>query len=309
MNDYLPEGNLIHTAENRAAMSSIASLKDAMMRETVLEARVKLCDKAHDMHLDLGCVNGIIPKKEGAVGVSEGRVRDIALISRVGKPVCFVVTALKRGENGKIYAELSRRKAQEKCGRDYLSALLPGDVIDARVSHIDNFGVFCDIGCGISALLPIDAVSVSRIPHPGTRFFNGQNIKAVVRGRDAEGRIMLTHKELLGTWAENASRLSVGETVPGIIRSVESYGVFVELAPNLAGLAEYDPDVREGDTAAVFIKSILPERMKIKLVIVDTAHEAPGGERKNEYFFDGSHMDRFVYSPPECARVVETVFG
>lgn len=309
MTEYMPEGNLIHTAENRAALSSIASLRDAMMRETVLEARVKLCDRQHNMHLDLGSLNGVIPKEEGAIGVSEGRVRDIALISRVGKPVCFVVTAIKRDENGKIYAELSRRRAQEKCMEEYISALLPGDVIGARVSHIDNFGVFCDIGCGVSALMPIDAVSVSRIPHPSVRFFSGQQIKAVVRGRDGEGRILLTHKELLGTWEENAARFQVGETVPGVIRSVESYGVFVELAPNLAGLAEYDPDAHAGDTAAVFIKSILPERMKIKLVIVDTDGEKQPGEKSLEYFFDGSHMDRFVYSPAESRRVVETVFN
>ena len=53
---------------------------------------------------------------------------------------------------------------------------------------------------------------------------------------------------------------SDGETVSGIIRSVESYGVFVELAPNLAGLAEYRNDVYPGQTAAVYIKSIIPEQ-------------------------------------------------
>lgn len=29
-----------------------------------------------------------------------------------------------------------------------------------------------------------------------------------------------------------------GETVTGTVRSIETYGVFVELTPNLAGLAE-----------------------------------------------------------------------
>lgn len=309
MENFLPEGLLINTPGNRAAVSGIPSLKDAMARGAVLEARAVLCDREHSLHVDLGCINGIIPKNEGALGVSEGKVRDIALISRVGKPVCFIVTALKRDNTGRPYAELSRRRAQERCMEEYIEALAPGDVIDARVSHIDSFGVFCDIGCGISALLPIDAVSVSRIPHPGVRFFNGQSIKAVVKGRDENGRITLTHKELLGTWKENASRFSVGETVPGVIRSVESYGIFVELAPNLAGLAEYDPDVREGDAAAVFIKSIIPERMKIKLVIVDTSEDKPHNERHMEYFFTGRHMDSFVYSPPESAKTVETVFG
>ena len=59
-----------------------------------------------------------------------------------------------------------------------------------------------------------------------------------IKNRDAQGRFVLTIRELLGTWAENAARFTVGETVVGIVRSVEEYGTFVEIAPNLAGLAE-----------------------------------------------------------------------
>ena len=58
------------------------------------------------------------------------------------------------------------------------------------------------------------------------------DIRTVVRAIEGT-RITLTHKELLGTWAENAAQFHAGETVAGIIRSVEPYGVFVELSPNL----------------------------------------------------------------------------
>jgi len=57
---------------------------------------------------------------------------------------------------------------------------------------------------------------------------------------------------------------SMRETaVAGIVRSVESYGIFVELTPNLAGLAELKENVHAGQQASVFIKSILPNRMKV----------------------------------------------
>lgn len=46
----------------------------------------------------------------------------------------------------------------------------------------------------------------------------------------------MTHKELLGTWMENASWFHPGETVRGEVRSVKEYGSFIELAPNLSGL-------------------------------------------------------------------------
>jgi small subunit ribosomal protein S1 len=135
----------------------------------------------------------------------------------------------------------------------------------------------------------------------------GQSIKAAVFARDAEGRITLTHKELLGTWRQNADLFAVGETVPGIVRSVESYGVFVELTPNLAGLAEYDGKYTAGSECAVFIKNMIPQRMKIKLIIVD-AGAAKAAPPPAEYFFTGRHMDRWRYSPEDCEKTVETVF-
>lgn len=307
MNKYYPEGYLLNTAANRAAMAGVSSLRDAANQELILEARAALCDREHNLHVDLGVMKGIIPRCEGALGIEEGAVRDIALISRVGKPVCFTVTGIRKNEEGRYYALLSRRRAQQKCKEEYVDLLTPGDLLDAVVTHIESFGVFCDIGAGVSALLPIDLISVSRIPHPSARFFVGQKIKAAVFSRDDNGRVTLTHKELLGTWRENADLFAVGETVPGIVRSVESYGVFVELTPNLAGLAEYNPEVRAGQTAAVYIKNIIPERMKVKLVIVDHRDE----ENKippMRYFIKGDHIDYFRYSPEESARVVETVF-
>ena len=308
MKNYCPEGYLLNTAANRAAMAGVSSLRDAARQETVLEARAGLCDREHNLHVDLGVMKGVIPRDEGALGIAEGTVRDIALISRVGKPVCFTVTAIRKNEQDKYYAVLSRRRAQQKCMEEYVELLSPGDILDVTVTHIESFGVFCDVGAGVSALLPIDFISVSRIPHPSARFFVGQSIKAAVYGRDEAGRITLTHKELLGTWRQNAELFSVGETVPGVVRSVESYGVFVELTPNLAGLAEYNPEVKEGQAAAVYIKNIIPERMKVKLVIVDHRDE----EQKIpplRYFAEGDRIDYFRYSPEECARVVETVFG
>jgi len=42
---------------------------------------------------------------------------------------------------------------------------------------------------------------------------------------------VLTLRELLGTWSENAACFAAGETVVGIVRSVEDYGVFIEIRP------------------------------------------------------------------------------
>ena len=156
--------------------------------------------------------------------------------------------------------------------------------------------------------MPIDSISISRIPHPSERFSAGDVIKAVVKKIDEQGRITLTHKELLGTWEENASMFKVGETVAGIVRSVEDYGVFIELTPNLAGLAEPREGVRVGQYAGVYIKNILAEKMKLKLVLIDSQDcaELPPPMK---YFITEGHIDRWQYSPAGCRTVIESVFG
>ena len=311
-NKYVPEGMLRRQTENAMALSSRSGLEAAMAQGKILEAPAVLCDcQSMQLQVDLGEIRGIIEKEEAVYSPDGAPVKDIAIITRVGKPVQFVVRSLRRNEKGETTAVLSRKEAQRKCCREYISSLECGDIIPAKITHIEPFGAFCDIGCGMIALLTVDAISVSRISHPGDRFETGENIMAVVRQIDREtGRIYLSHRELLGTWEENAECFRAGQTVTGIVRSVEDYGIFVELAPNLAGLAEPADHVCPGDACSVYIKSILPERMKIKLVLIDCCGKAE--VRPCRYFIDTDRVSRlshWVYSPAGSKKIVETVFG
>ena len=305
MKEFFPEGTHFSKAESTGEISH-AALLQAAESGTILQALVLSCNEEHDLTVDLGCMKGIIPRQEGAIGIREGTVRDIAVISCVGKPVCFCVTGFGTDSAGRTIALLSRRAAQEKYRAFVEETVRPGDVLAARVTHLESFGAFCDIGCGLIALMPIDAISVSRISSPKDRLCVGQEIRVVVRQIAEDGKITVSLKELLGTWEENAALFSPRQTVSGIIRSVEEYGVFVELTPNLAGLAEPKEGVKVGQVAGVYIKSILPEKMKIKLTIIDSFL----GDYRPElnYFFTGTHLDRFDYSPAQCARKISTVF-
>ena len=230
------------------------------------------------------------------------------MLTRVGRPTCFVIEGIDTDENGQPFYRLSRGEAQRMCKAEYLDQLQPGDILPCVVTHIEPFGAFCDVGCGISALLPIDCMSVSRISSPADRVSVGQQILCAIKSRDAQGRFVLTIRELLGTWAENAAAFTVGETVVGIVRSVEEYGTFVEIAPNLAGLAESCPDLHPGQAVSVYIKNILPEKMKIKLVIVN--HALSQSHRfELRYFITEGHLDHWLYSTPESHKRIETDFS
>lgn len=319
---YLPEGQLLTTPQNRECCASLPALERALAAGTILEGIALMCDSHMDLLVDLPAlpgVRGVIPHEE-AVWTRPGEiVKDIAILTRVGRPVCFKVQSIGQPDpDGRVTLSLSRRAAQAECAQVYIADLCPGDIIRGRVTHLEPFGAFVDIGCGVSALLPVDALSVSRIRHPGDRLWCGELIWTVVRSIDpTNGRVFLSTRELLGTWSENASRFEPGQTVTGILRSVESYGAFVELAPNLAGLAELREGDREaltsqiGRTVAVFIKSIQPERMKIKLVLIDISLHDPIPTPHLSYFIRGDktdHMDHWEYSPPGARRFIGTTF-
>ena len=309
-NSYHPEGTLLSSCENHEYVSSRFGLEKALEKQKILEAVALLCDSDFNLHFDLGGIKGIMPREEVSYLPSGEEVKDIAVLTRVGKPVCFKVLGFKLQKDGKVAAILSRRAAQRECSLHYISTLVEGDIVPAIVTHLENFGAFVDIGCGIVSLLSIDSISVSRISHPRVRFSPGDRILAVVKTIDEYGRIYMSHRELLGTWEENAVLFTPGQTVAGVVRSIENYGVFVELTPNLAGLAELKEGVEINQNAAVYIKSIIPEKMKIKLIIIDT-HMTPTQPKAMKYFIDPktvSHIDRWCYSPPCASRVIESVF-
>ncbi len=303
MNEFYPEGL---KTENKRSIITTAALAEAKVQQTVMEAPVIMCDASHNLIVNLGCMRGIIPRNEGALGIDNGTTRDIALISRVGKPVSFIVTGFSEDKNGKPYALLSRKAAQKLCLNHILNDKKVGDIIDAKITHFESFGAFCDIGCGNIALLPIDSISVSRISHPKDRFYLGENIKAVIKNIASDGKITLSHKELLGTWEENACMFSAGQTVTGVVRSVEDYGIFVEITPNLAGLAEPRAGTQIGQQASVYIKSIIPEKMKIKLIIIDSFDT--GYTPQLNYFYSGENILQWDYSPKDCQKQITSRF-
>ena len=106
MKDYYPEGTLIANEENKKYLSSEAFLQLAISSEKILEANVVMCDAEHNLIVDLGIMRGIIPRDEGAIGIREGTTRDIALISRVGRAVSFIVKEITNDSCGKKQASL-----------------------------------------------------------------------------------------------------------------------------------------------------------------------------------------------------------
>lgn len=142
--------------------------------------------------------------------------------------------------------------------------------LKGKVKSFQPYGAFISLKKGIDALLPLKYISVTRIKSPEEILKKGEEIDVCIKEFDIEtGRITVSHKEFLGSWEENIKHFNVGETVKGHVRGTTRGGVFIELMPNLVGLAEHKSGLNYGEEVEVIIKKISPENHKIKLIILD----------------------------------------
>lgn len=99
----------------------------------------------------------------------------------------------------------------------------------------------------------------------------GQKIPVIIKNIDKkEKKLNLSYKEFFGSWKDNVKDIVEGQKLQGIIRetSKDKRGLFIELKPNLVGMAEYKPNYEYGEKVKVIVKRIIPEKEKIKLKIV-----------------------------------------
>ena len=290
-------------------------LREARDQHKILCSVPGRCDKNRDLWFEFAGAKGKMELSEVAYGPDQKPKNSIF---RVGHHTCFRVLSEEQDEFGNPIFILSRKCVQAQYYEDNLSDLIVGDIIECEVSAVNPQEAFCDIGMGILSLLPISRMSVSRIMSAVDRVYVGERIKCVIAGRDVFNRPILSMKECLGTWEENVQDFWVGDTVAGFVRSVEPYGIFVEIAPNLCGLCDTIPDVESGMEVSVYVKSISAQKMKVKLSITSIiAHDREYRPKPKELKFyipseiraGHPHMDAWTYSPDDCEKTIQTDFS
>ena len=262
---FMPEG-----WEDNAFSATEEKLQDAIKTGEILQAKVSKCDPNYNLYVDLGNdFRGVIPREEvEAINIDEtGFPKPNICTSKVNKLVQFKVKDIDSKNN---YI-LSRRDVGKDALNWITNELQEGMVVNGIVKSIQPYGVFVEIGGGVVGLLHIEDISVARIKTPAERLKIGQKINVMIKCIDRKlERVILTYKELLGTWEDNVKYFKEGETVRGIARETEKSknGIFIELKPNLVGMAEYKEGIEYGQSVEVYIKKIIPDRKKVKLLIV-----------------------------------------
>ncbi len=245
-------------------------INDALLNGKIMNGIVTKCDSNYNLYIDMGDnIKGIIPREEvEAINVDKtGFPKPNICVNKVNKVVQFKVKSIKDED----IAILSRKAVGQAALNWVKYDLKEGDIVKGIVKNIRPYGAFIEIGGGVVGLLHIEDMSVARIKNPSERLNIGQKVNVVIKSVDRENdRVLLSYKELFGSWKENADKFEEGSTVIGIAREIEKSknGIFIELTPNLVGLAEYKDNIEYGQKVSVYIKKIIQDKKKIKLLIV-----------------------------------------
>jgi len=262
---FVPEG-----WNNEVTKLDIENIQEYINTKETLQGIVKECDEQYNLHINMGNgIIGIIPREEvEEINIEESGLPKTNLCT--GKVHKFVQFKVKELNENNI-AILSRKEVQKEALNWVKNDLEVGQRVTGIVKNIKPYGAFIEIGGGVVGLAHIEDLSIARIKTPFERLRIGQRVDIMVKSIDKEqGKVILSYKEILGSWEENAERFIPGTKVKGIVRETEKNknGIFIELTPNLVGMAEYEEGLEYGQKVDVYIKKIDLDKKKVKLLIV-----------------------------------------
>ncbi|MEG2348524.1 MAG: S1 RNA-binding domain-containing protein [Clostridia bacterium] len=249
---------------------SFKELETIRDTQQVVDMYVEEIDESLNMKGIVGKdVKAMIPRDEASsVAGEDGMVEEKHIINKKGKIIhTCIKEIIKDGE--KLELILSKKALEVKVRKWMYMHLKAGMKLRGVVISTTEYGAFVDVGGGVTGILKIQDISDTMLQNASDVFRIGQRIEVIVKKYDRDtGRIELSYKEMMGTFEDNIKGIKEGDIVDGVIRNRIKTGVFVEIKPNVVGLAEHVNGIEYGQKVLVSIKKIVPEKKKVKLIII-----------------------------------------
>lgn len=203
----------------------------------------------------------------------------------LGKALPFRIIEYAEGGRNIV---LSRRaileEEQEKAKQEMRGTLKEGMKVKGRITSIQNFGAFIDIG-GLEGLIPASEVSWQRGEKVSNFLRVGQEVEVSVKSLDWErNRIAFSLKDTLpDPWDQLAENYAVGSFHTGTVARLAAFGAFVTLAPGVDGLLHISKlgggkrishpreVVKEGQQVEVKVESLDRENRKLSLSLAEVS--------------------------------------
>ena len=249
---------------------SLEQLEQIKKEQKVLDVYITDIDESLNMIGIIGKdIKAIIPREESSSIVGDdGLVEEKHIINKKGKILHVCIKDIINN-NDNIELVVSKKILELKVRKWMYMHLKPGMKLKGVVVSTSDYAAFVDVGGGVTGILKLENISDILLQKASDALKIGQRIEVVVKKYDRDtGRIELSYKEILGTFEENISKFKEGDIVDGIVRNRIKSGIFVEIAPNVVGLAEHINGIEYGQKVLVSIKRIIPEKKKVKLVII-----------------------------------------
>jgi small subunit ribosomal protein S1 len=253
-------------------------------------------------------VEGVVTgENKGGFDVQIGSVRAFCPASQIdrrrGEPAQYVGQRLRfrvtKIEGGGRNVVVSRRDLlEEEAAAQAVQTwerLHVGAVVQGTVTSVRDFGAFVDIG-GVEGLIHVSEIGHGRIGHPSEVLKGGQVVDVQVVKIDpiaadappgARRQIGLSLKAMTpDPWSTAKERFVPGTTVHGIVRRLEAFGAFVEIAPGLDGLVHVSKLALDrrishprqvlttGQEIDVTVLGVDTEKRRISLSMVEQARQA-----------------------------------
>lgn len=225
------EGQLVLSRKRADAIRNWERIVQAKSGDEIIDGKIVRRIKGGFV-VDLGGINAFLPGSQ----IDTKPIRDYDVY--VGQTIPFKILKINHPNENiivshKILIEESMADQREKL----LATLEKGQILEATVKAITDFGVFVDLG-GVDGLIHITDLSWGRINHPTEVVDLDQKINVVVLEYDQDKkRVTLGLKQLTPhPWDNIEEKLKLGDKVQGKVVSITDYGAFIEIEKGIEGL-------------------------------------------------------------------------
>ena len=167
------------------------------------------------------------------------------------------------------------KEESEKAAAEFWANAEVGKKYTGKVKSLTSFGAFVDLG-GVDGLIHISELSPVRISHPSEAVKVGDEIEVYIKELNKEqNRISLVKELKEQKEAEFWANAEIGKQYTGVIKSLTSFGAFVDLGgvDGLVHISELSWNrikhpsevVKAGDEITVYIKDMNKETGKVSL--------------------------------------------
>jgi len=162
---------------------------------------------------------------------------------------------------------VSEKAVWEERQKDILSRYKVGNMVEGEVTALADFGAFVKFD-SLEGLVHISEIAWQRIDHPKDLLKVGDHVKAEVIGIEGS-KIFLSMKKLIqDPWKNVEEKYKIGSTVKGKVLKINPFGFFVELDPEIHGLAHVS-ELSEKPVTDIHTIANIGDELDFKVVSIE----------------------------------------